>query len=197
METPVTPSPIPISPLARAIREDLAHLRANWYWFFFLGLALVALGVVALAFALVTTLVTTIFVGSILLLGGVFYLAGSFYTSSWGGFFLNLLAGVLHLAAGFILINHPAEAALIYTLLLAVFFFVEGLFRILAALFGRFREWPLVLLSGVVTLLLGVLIWKQWPSDALWVIGMFVGVDLILNGWLLVFLGLRVRRLPV
>jgi uncharacterized membrane protein HdeD (DUF308 family) len=103
---------------------------------------------------------------------------------------------VLYLAAGVIIIDRPLEAAILYTLIMAVFFFVEGLFRIIAAISGRFRDWGWVLLSGVITLLLGVLIWKQWPISGLWVVGMFLGIDMIVNGAAYIALGLNARRIP-
>src|SRR5262249_36049919 len=114
----------------------------------------------------------------------------------WGGFFLSLLAGVLHLVAGFIVLNHPLEALLVYTLLMAVFFFVDGLFRIVGALAGRFHPWGWMLLNGVITLLLGVLIWRQWPLSGLYVVGLFVGINLIISGVTYIALGMPARNLP-
>ena len=128
--------------------------------------------------------------------GGLFHIAGAFFTRGWGGFFLSLLAGVLELALGVIFIEHPIDALVVYTLLLAVVFFIEGLFWIIAAVAGGFHNWGWALLSGVVTLLLGVLIWRQWPFSGLWVVGTFIGVNMICNGTTYLVLGLRVRQLP-
>lgn len=184
-------------PLARAIRENLREVRASWFWFVLLGAALVLLGLAALSYSVIATLATALVFGYFLLAGGVLYLVGAFFTRGWGGFFLSVLAGVLHLAVGFIVLEHPAEALLIYTLLLAVFFFVEGLFRILAALAGRFHHSGWVALSGLITLLLGVMIWRQWPLSGLYVVGLFLGVNLIVSGVTFLTLGLNARRLPV
>lgn len=181
---------------ARVIQEDLQELRSCWLWFVVLGAALILLGIVALIYSLAATIVTALVFGWMMLIGGVFYLAGAFYTRGWGGFFLSLLTGVLSLALGLIVINHPEEAAVVYTLMLAVFFFVEGLFRIVAALAGQFRHWGWVALSGGISVLLGVMIWRSWPFSGLWVIGTFVGINLIFNGWSYVALGLNARSLP-
>jgi len=81
--------------------------------------------------------------------------------------------------------------------LLAVFFFVEGLFRIVAALAGRFRHRGWVLFNGIITLLLGVMIWRQWPLDGLYVIGLFIGINLIFSGVGYIMLGMSVRQIPV
>jgi uncharacterized membrane protein HdeD (DUF308 family) len=183
-------------PAGPFVRENVRALRANWFWFALLGAALLILGLAALSYSVLATVATALVFGYFLLAAGVFYLVGAFFTRGWGGFFLSLLAGVLHLAAGFIVLNHPLEALVVYTLLMAVFFFVEGLFRIVAALAGRFHHWGWVLLNGVITLLLGVLIWRQWPWSGLYVVGLFVGINLIISGANYIALGLTARRLP-
>ena len=78
-------------------------------------------------------------------------------------------------------------------LLLAATFLAGGLIRIVITLLDRFPGWPWVLLNGFVTLLLGILIWRQWPESSFWVIGLFVGIDLLFSGWSWVMLGLLVR----
>jgi uncharacterized membrane protein HdeD (DUF308 family) len=195
MVTPV-PSSRPLSPVARMIQEDLQGLRDSWLWFLILGIALIVLGMAALVYSVAASIATALFFGFILVAGGICCIAGAFFTRGWGGFFLSLLSGVLELALGVILIEHPIDALIVYTLLLAVVFFIEGLFWILAALAGGFRNWGWVLLSGTVTLLLGVLIWRQWPVSALWLVGTFIGVNMIFNGVTYVALGLNVRKLP-
>jgi uncharacterized membrane protein HdeD (DUF308 family) len=132
-----------------------------------------------------------------MLVAGVFYIVGAFFTRGWGGFFLSLLAGILHLAVGLIVVDRPVEAVLVYTLVMAVFFFVDGLFHIVSALAGQFRHWGWVLVNGVITLLLGVMIWKQWPLSGLIVVGLFLGINLVVSGVTVISLGLNARRLPV
>jgi uncharacterized membrane protein HdeD (DUF308 family) len=190
-------TPPPPFPVARVLREDLNHLRDNWVWFLILGIALILLGMGAVAYSALVSVVAALFFGWFLVVGGIFHMVAAFFTRGWGGFFLGLLGGVLGLALGVIMIDRPAEAVLVYTLLLAAFFFVDGLFRIMAALAGRFRTWGWVLFSGVVSLLLGVLIWRQWPWGDLWVVGTFIGINMIFNGFAYVTLGLNARRLPV
>jgi uncharacterized membrane protein HdeD (DUF308 family) len=179
------------------VQENLSALKHNWFWFVLLGALLTILGFVALSCSMVAALATMLFFGYMMLIGGVFYIVGAFFTGAWGGFFLSLLAGVLYLVTGFIFVNHPLEVGTLYALFLAVFFFVEGLFRIVGALAGRFRHWGWVLFNGIITMVLGVLIWKHWPLDGLYVIGLFVGIDLIFSGMGYLMLGFAVRRLPV
>jgi uncharacterized membrane protein HdeD (DUF308 family) len=155
------------------------------------------LGLMAMSYSMVATLATAIVFGYFLLVAGIFYVVGAFFTRGWGGFFLSLLAGVLNLAVGVIVLDRPGEALLIYTLLLAAFFFVEGLFRIVGALAGRFHHWGWMLFNGIVTLALGVMIWRQWPLSGLYVVGLFLGINLLLSGASYVSLGLAARKLPV
>ena len=178
------------------IRENLHELRASWGWFVALGVILMIVGIVAMSCSASASLATALVFGSIMLVAGACYLVGAFFTRSWGGFFLSLLAGILHSAVGLIIIARPGEALLIYTLLLAAFFFVEGLVRIIGALFGRFHSWGWALFSGIVTLALGVMIWRQWPLSGIYVVGLFVGINLAVSGALYVLMGLRIRRLP-
>jgi uncharacterized membrane protein HdeD (DUF308 family) len=185
--------------LAGVLQEDLRELRDRWFWFVLLGIGLMVLGFGVLTYTgmVWATLVTALIFGCFMVAGGIVYIVGAFFTRGWGGFFLSLLAGVLYLATGVILIDHPLDAAILYTLLLAVFFFVGGLFRIVGALAGRFQHWGWMLLNGIVTLVLGVLIWRQWPLSGLYVIGLFLGIDLVISGVNYVALGLTARKLPV
>jgi uncharacterized membrane protein HdeD (DUF308 family) len=81
-------------------------------------------------------------------------------------------------------------------LIIAMFLVFEGVFRIVAALVARYPHSGWVLFNGVITLLLGVMIWRRWPYSGLWVIGLFVGIEMLLNGWSLVMLSLAGRKLP-
>jgi uncharacterized membrane protein HdeD (DUF308 family) len=186
----------PPIPFVGGMRESLQELQAGWCWFVLLGILLMVLGLAAMSYAGFTTLVTALFFGYFMIVGGICYLVGAFFTRAWGGFFLSLLTGLLYIAVGVIILERPAEAVLIYTLLLAVFFFVEGIFRIVGALAGRFHAWGWMLFNGIVTLALGVMIWRQWPLSGLFVVGLFVGINLFISGVSYLSLGLMVRRLP-
>ncbi|MFZ5832226.1 MAG: HdeD family acid-resistance protein [Planctomycetota bacterium] len=180
----------------RTVVEDLTALRNNWGWLLAFGIASVIVGMMAIGSACIATLAVVQVFAILILVGGIINLVGSFWARGWGGFFLHLLVGVLYVVAGFLLWNHPAQAAIVYTLLLAMFFIVEGLFRIIGSIAMRFHNWGWVLLSGVITVVLGVLIWRQWPYSGIWVIGLFVGIDLIFNGWAWIMLALTAKNLP-
>jgi uncharacterized membrane protein HdeD (DUF308 family) len=116
--------------------------------------------------------------------------AHAFWRKQWRGFFLDLVTGVLYAVAGFLMVAEPLAAAASLTLLIAMLLLIGGIFRIVVALSGHLDHWGWVLLNGVITAALGVMIWRQWPSSALWVIGMFIGIEMIFYGWSLVMLSL-------
>ena len=171
------------------------ELRRHWGWCVALGLALLALGTVALGASALATLVSVIFFGWLLLIGGLMQAVQAFRMRRWGGFSRHLLGGLLSVVVGLLLVGRPEAGALSLTLLMAAFFMVGGLFRIVTALALRFPSWGWAFLGGLVTLLLGVMIWTEWPVSGLWVIGTFVGIDMIFDGWSLVMLGTAARNL--
>ncbi len=176
--------------------SDIQELQKYWGWLLALGIISIILGILALGSSVFFTMASMIFFGWILLIMGILELAYSFWQRHWGGFFLHLLNGILAVVVGVIMIGNPAASALILTLLLAMFFMVAGLFRILTALYMRFPSSGWRIFNGVITLLLGVLLWAQWPLSGLWAIGMFIGIDLIFSGWSSVMLALAARNLP-
>jgi uncharacterized membrane protein HdeD (DUF308 family) len=171
-------------------------LRRNWCWFLSLGIIQILLGVIALGASVFVTLATVVLFGWLLLIGGVLSVVHAFWEKQWSGFFIDLAMGILNTVVGFMVIDHPLASAETLTLLIAMFLFMGGIFRIVAAFTGKFPNPFWVFLNGVVTLALGIMIWQQWPVSGLWVIGLFVGIDLIFYGWSLVMLGLSARSLP-
>jgi uncharacterized membrane protein HdeD (DUF308 family) len=167
----------------------------NWTWFLGIGIALIILGILAVGGSVFVTLASVVFFGSLLLIGGVVQTVNAFKTRHGSGFFLSLLSGILYFVVGGLLILHPAVGAITLTLLLAAFYSASGLFKMIAAVTQRFSHWGWVFFSGAVSLLLGILIWSQWPFSGLWVIGLFIGIDLIVLGWMWVALALQNKSL--
>lgn len=178
----------------------LHHLGADtlgrrWGWFLGLGILLIVLGTVAMSYSAFATLMTVALIGWLLMLAGLLEAIHAFGCQAWGGFFLDLLTGLLYLVAGLFLIIEPAESALALTLIIALALIFGGVFRILVAVIVRLHHWVWLLLHGAINVLLGICIWKSWPVSGLMAIGLFVGIDMIFNGWSLVMLGLMARRL--
>ena len=111
----------------------------------------------------------------------------------WAGFFQHSLAAILFGVLALIFIVRPLVTAEVLTLLMALFFLVGGLFQIVGSAVLGFSGWGWHLIDGLITIVLGLMILAQWPSSGLWVIGLFIGIDLIFYGlaWIAIALGLR------
>jgi uncharacterized membrane protein HdeD (DUF308 family) len=187
-------------PLVGALRRELRHeldaLRGNWFWFVILGVSLVILGTVALGSVVIASLAAAAVIGVLLLLGGAAEAVGAFWCRGWSGFFLELLSGVLSIVVGLLFLRAPLNAVAALTLLLACYLMVGGIFKVVAAMAYRFAAWGWSLAGGIIDVILGLMIWQGWPASALWVIGLFVGIDLIFRGFNWIALGLAMHSLP-
>jgi uncharacterized membrane protein HdeD (DUF308 family) len=186
------------APGASVARAELESLRAQRIWFLLLGLAMAAAGTFAIGWACTATVTVTAMwlFGFILLGSGLAEIVHSFWVGRWSGMIVHLLLGVLYVLVGFLVIDQPENAAVQVTLLIAIFLMVSGVFRIILSVSEQFTGWGWVLLNGAVTFFLGLMIYKQWPASSLWVIGLFIGIDLIFNGWAWIGLWFGLRRLP-
>lgn len=178
-------------PVSEAARQQLAR---NSNWFLGLGICLVALGSLAVLFSYLTTLFSVIYFGSFMMVVGFFELVKSFKLRLWSAFFLHLFLGVLYILGGGFIVFYPMVNAVTLTLLLAFFFMLSGTLKIIFFLTGRAPHTGWLLISGIVTLLLGLCILNQWPLSGLWVIGMLVGIEAIFTGWMYIMLGTTIKK---
>ena len=172
------------------------EIRRSWGWFLGLGIVLIILGAIAIGSAFLMTIASVFLFGWILIIGGVMEVVHAFWHKRWAGFFLDLLTGLLYVVVGWMMVNNPQESALLLTLLIAMFLVFEGVLRIVTAITVHYPHWGSVLFNGIISLLLGILIWRRWPVSGLWVMGLFVGIEMLLNGWSLVMLSMTGRNLP-
>jgi uncharacterized membrane protein HdeD (DUF308 family) len=173
---------------------EFSHdLVAYWGWFLAFGIALVALGAIAVARSVTATVVSMLFFGWLLILGCLVEIAQAVMVGHWAGFFVHLMAAVLFGVAGFVLVMRPVISAEVLTMVMALFFLVGGLFQLIGAGVVGMPGWGWQALDGVITIVLGVLVLMQWPASGLWVIGLFIGIDLIFYGlgWIALAFGLR------
>jgi uncharacterized membrane protein HdeD (DUF308 family) len=178
------------------MRGDLDAVRHHWRWVLASGIAFIGLGSMAFTYSVLVTLASVFVLGWALVFGGFFQAIHAFKISRWSGFLLELLMAILYVVVGLVMVAHPEAGAMSVTLLIAAFFLVGGLSRIVAGmmLHPPGRAWLLV--SGVVTLLLGMMIWAELPASGLWVIGTFVAIDMVFSGTRLIMLALNARSLP-
>jgi uncharacterized membrane protein HdeD (DUF308 family) len=181
---------------ARGLESPLRTAKKITGWCIIEALLFIALGVFAIVEPAVAGLGVTLFVGWLLIFGGVAHLIGAFKGGGVRHISLQVFIGLLYLLGGFYALTHPLLAIGTLTLVLALVILAGGIIEIL--LYFRLRgtegaRWMLV--NGLITLLLGGLIWFHWPSSSVWAIGILVGVKLLVTGWARLMFGLVARRL--
>lgn len=180
--------------ISNALKERVGELRSKWGWFVGLGIVMLIVGVIALGNLLAATVASVYLVGFMMLIAGGFQIAHAFGVKSWGGFFLWLLGGLLYAVAGIIAFNNPLLASSVLTLLLAASLLASGAVR---AWIG-FKHWSnkgsgWIIAAALITALAGLVIAIGWPVNSLWVLGMFLSIDLIFQGWTAIALGLALK----
>jgi uncharacterized membrane protein HdeD (DUF308 family) len=165
---------------ADTVGDAIAHHRG---WFIFLALLLILAGAAAIAFPLLGTLAVEVWAAIAFLIAGVAQTVHAFAARSWGGFLLGLLVGLLYLATGVMLWLNPIGGIIALTAFLAAVLVVDGVFRSAMAFRIRPRSgWIWLLFGGIVSIILGIMIWLQLPSSALWMLGLLLGINLVFSG---------------
>lgn len=165
--------------------ESLFHgrLRSASRWLFWIGVAMLVLGIAAVLFPLMSTLVVALLVGWALLVFGIITFVGSFSIHGTGPFFGALLLGLLSLAAGVFLLLNPLAGAVALTLLAGAIFMLQGAFEIAFAFETRpHAGWVGMLISGLASVVVAILIAAGWPAISTVVLGLLLGVNFITTG---------------
>ena len=175
--------------------SGIEALRGKWGWIVALGIVYTVAGFIALGSVLMATVASVFIVGIMMLIAGVAEVINAFQVKTWGKFLFWVLLGVLYIVAGFAAFENPLLAAAVLTLLLAFALIVSGIMRIILG-FSMKREmpWIWVVLSGVVTLLLGLIILSHWPVSSLYILGLLLGIDLVFAGASWIGMGLSLRK---
>lgn len=174
--------------------SSIDYVQKNWKTFLALGIVLVVVGFLAIGAATVTSFVTLLFVAITLIIAGITKLVYSFWARQWSGFFVSLLSGLLYTVIGVLFLAKPVAGLAALTLMIGCLFLVSGVFKIAVAFGSRIQQWGWILASGVISLLLGIMVLAEWPEASLWVIGLFVGIDLIFYGWTWILLALAAKQ---
>src|SRR4051794_16024685 len=162
---------------------DAAHLRGNWGWVVALGGIYLLAGAFALGSVVLATAASVFVVGMMMLASGIVEMIGAFRIKSWSSFALWVVLGALYAVAGFLTLDNPLFAAAALTLALGVALMVSGAARVVLALqMPRGSAWGMVILSGGITLFLGIVILAHWPVSSVYSLGIFLGTDLVFAG---------------
>ena len=166
---------------------DPKELSGRWGWFAALGVIMIVAGFIALMSVVMATVVSVLFVGVMMLASGIVEMVHGFQMKRWSRFFMWILIGAFYIIAGLLIIWNPLLASVALTLVIGVFLIFAGIARIFLAMQMRSASpWGWVLFSGIITVLLGAVIILHWPVSSLYVLGIFLGVDLMIAGasWL-------------
>lgn len=172
------------------------ELKKNWGWLLALGIVSIVLGTLGFYMTFAFTLTSVLFFGVLLLVGGVFQLVHAITCQGWKSILWHVLIALLYVAAGIDIIVDPIRASSVLTLILAGILIAVGVSRIVMSLQLRaaVSGWYWSLLSGLISILLGGMIVAQWPASGLWVIGLFVAIELVFSGWSTIFVALAARK---
>lgn len=172
-----------------------AAVRSKWGWFVVLGIIVLALGVIAAGNLLIATAASVFFVGAMMIVAGIVEIIHAFGVKSWGKFILWLLSGLLYIVAGYFAFANPLLATAVLTLFLAISLIASGLVRVWIGFTSKNLEgWGWVVAAGIVTTLAGLIIFSGWPVNSLWILGLFLAIDLIFQGITYIAFGFGLRR---
>jgi uncharacterized membrane protein HdeD (DUF308 family) len=186
-------SPGDINEIQRAITQSI---REHWKLFLIEGIILVILGILAILIPVAASIAVTIILGWLFLVSGIVGLITTFWARHAPGFWWALLSAVLATAAGIVLLLWPVSGTISLTLLLIVFFVIEGVVSIMYALEHKKElsgRWGWMLVSGIIDLILAVMIWAGLPSTAAWALGLLVGINMLFGGTSMIAMALHAR----
>ena len=172
-------------------------LREHWMMFLVEGIVLLGLGWLAILLPPLATLGITILFGWLFVISGVMGLIATFWARQAPGFWWSLVSAVLGIGAGLVLLVSPGSGALSLTLILIVFFVIEGVASVMYALEHRQQltgSWGWMLVSGIIDLILAAMVFAGLPGSAAWAIGLLVGINMIFGGSALIAMALAARK---
>ena len=181
---------------AQAFRDAMRQtIKRYSLWYLIEGVLLVVAGILAVIYPVVSSVAVVVLLGWVLIVSGVLQGISLIGAGHVPHFWLQLVSVILAVLVGFLFLRDPAQGLLTITLLLIVFFTIEGISKIVFALTIRpFPNWGWVLASGVVGVLLAAILWGSLPLTALWLIGLLLGLQLISAGAAIAYLAWQVRR---
>jgi len=181
---------------AQVFREAMRQtIKRYWLWYLIEGVLLVVAGILAVIYPVVSSVSVVVLLGWLLIVSGVLQGISLIGAGQVPHFWLQLISVILAVLVGVLFLRDPAQELLTITLLLIIFFMIEGISKIVFSLTIRpFPNWGGVLASGLVGILLSAVLWSSLPVTALWLIGLLIGIELISVGAAIAYLAWQVRR---
>lgn len=168
------------------------YFQIHWKIFLAEGIFLIVLGTLAILIPQFFTDLIVVVLGWILLFSGIQLIIRSLFIARMPGFGLWLFIGILQVVIGYLFLANPLGGVLTLTMLMSLFFAIEGVAKISFALMMRpMAHWGFVLFSGIAPLVLALIIWSGWPQTADWLLGLFLGINMLFAGWSLVKISLH------
>jgi uncharacterized membrane protein HdeD (DUF308 family) len=183
-----------MTPTKKGSSSAMGDLQRHWGWILGLGIFFLILGCVGLGMVVGLTLVSMVFSSALLVIAGFSHLIDVFKHREWRGIIWHTLIAILYIAAGVLVFYDPFLASTLITGLLACTLIVIGITRVFMVIaLKEAKGWIWLLLAGITAIILGILILMQWPASGLWVIGLFIAIEMIVTGWTYIFIALAVR----
>lgn len=181
----------------QVLDEVSTQMNKNWKILMIIGALTLFLGIVGMGMNVTMTIVSILYIGLFIIFGGILHLIDAFIVDGWKNKLLGGLIALMYLVAGALMIKYPAASAAWFTLFIAFFFLIVGIFRVVIGFQLRQENsgWGWTVISGVAAIILGILIYNQWPVSGLWVIGLFVSIELLMQGISTITVAMAVRSL--
>jgi uncharacterized membrane protein HdeD (DUF308 family) len=176
---------------APTVATELRHFTG---WSIAISLLMILAGILAIGLPVAAGIAVNIVVAWLLVFCGVVHLVFGWHIREIGGVVWQVLLGILYIGIGVYLLAHPVAGLVGLTLALAIYLFAEGVLELILSFQLRPRQgWGWLLLDGIVTLVLGIMIWRTWPASTEWVIGTLVGISMIFSGATRLMLSIAAR----
>jgi len=171
-------------------------VRDKWGWFLALGIALVIGGAAMITVPLASSIAVTLVIAVAFAIGGAAQIWHAFSVKGWSGFLWDILTGVIALVGAAAVYFNPVIGAFALTLVVAGILLAQGLTQILLAFKVRPHDgWGWLLAAGLLSILAALCIWFEFPSSALWALGLLAGTAVLINGWSYIAIALSARRM--
>jgi uncharacterized membrane protein HdeD (DUF308 family) len=189
-------SMISLDAAAQVMREEMRRTVKRYsLWYLVQGGLMILAGILALVYPAISSVAVVFFIGWLLIFSGIFQGISLIGARHVPHFWLQLISVALFIVVGALFLRNPGESLLTLTLLLIVFFLIEGISKVIFALTIRpFPNWGWVLVSGIVGILLAFYLWASIPVSAAWLLGVLLGIELICEGAAITHLAWQVRK---